>query len=203
MAEIKTVEALRRVMAEPNKLTRLKIRDRLDEQAKAFIACSPFLLLATASEDGSLDVSPKGDVPGFVLIEDDCTLVIPDRAGNNLAFGLTSILHNPNVALIFLRPATGETLRVRGRASLHDDADLCEKLSARGRPAQLAIRVAVTRAYFHCAKSVLRAGLWSPDAWPEPMKVSFGKIIAEATAGPPDMVQQIDTRVTDGYRTGL
>jgi PPOX class probable FMN-dependent enzyme len=203
MAEIRTADALRAIMGEPNRLTRMKIREVLDEQAQAFIARSPFLLLATASEDGSLEVSPKGDEPGFVRVEDDRTLLVPDRPGNNLAFGLMNIIANPEVALIFLTPGTGETLRVSGCATLHDDADLCEKLCARGKPAKLVMRVAVSRSYFHCARSVLRANLWSPDAWPEPMKVSFGKIIADATAGSADMAQQIDARVVEGYRTGL
>ncbi|MGD0193012.1 MAG: MSMEG_1061 family FMN-dependent PPOX-type flavoprotein [Rhizomicrobium sp.] len=203
MAEIKTVDALRAIMGEPNRLTRMKIRDVLDDQAQAFIAASPFLLLATSCADGSLEVSPKGDEPGFVSTENERSLLVPDRAGNNLAFGLTNILGNPQVALIFLSPGTGETLRVSGTATLHDDVSLCERLSARGRAAKLVIRVAVTRSYFHCARSVLRANLWAPDAWHEPMKVSFGRIIADATAGGAEMAEQIDARVSDGYRTGL
>jgi uncharacterized protein len=203
MAEIRSVEALRAMMGQPNRLTRMKIRDALDEQAKAFIARSPFLLLATTGEDGTLEVSPKGDEPGFVAIEDERTLLVPDRPGNNLAFGLTNIVQNPQIALIFLSPGTGETLRVSGRASLHDDVELCERLSARGRAATLVMRVAIARTYFHCARSVLRANLWNPENWPAPMKVSFGKIIADATAGDSTMADQIDSRVSEGYRTGL
>jgi|SRR5580704_13442819 PPOX class probable FMN-dependent enzyme len=203
MSEITSATALRAMIGEPNRLTRKKIRDRLDEQARAFIARSPFLLLATSNEDGSLEVSPKGDEPGFVAFEDDCTLLVPDRAGNNLAFGLMNILRNPNVALIFLSPGTGETLRVSGRASLHDDAEECRRLSARGQAAKLVIRIDVARTYFHCARSVLRANLWNPDRWPEPMKISFGRIIADATDGDSAMADQIDLRVSEGYRTGL
>ncbi len=148
-------------------------------------------------------MSPKGDVQGFVAIEDDRTLLVPDRAGNNLAFGLTNILANPHVGLIFLRPGTGETLRVSGRAILHDDADLRERLSARGQAAKLVLRVRVERCYFHCARSVLRAGLWQPENWPEPMTVSFGRIIAEATAAEASFADRIDSSVREGYRTGL
>jgi uncharacterized protein len=200
MAHITTVDELRAKLAEPNRLTKAKIRPALDAQARAFIAASPFLLLATTNADGSLEVSPKGDAPGFVAIEDERTLLIPDRAGNNLAFGLTNILRNPEVGLIFLCPRTGETLRVSGRASLHDDAPLCERLGARGAAAKLVIRIAITRVYFHCARAVLRAGLWQPDAWPEPVRVSFGRIIAEATAADAAVAEQIDSRVAEVYR---
>jgi uncharacterized protein len=200
MAQITTPEELRAKFAEPNRLTKAKIRDALDEQARTFVAASPFLLLATTNADGSLEVSPKGDAPGFVAIEDDRTLLIPDRAGNNLVFGLTNILRHPEIGLIFLCPRTGETLRVSGRATLHDDPPLCERLSARGAAAKIIIRVAVTRVYFHCARAVLRACLWRPEAWPEPMKISFGRIIAEATAADAALAEQIDTRVSEAYR---
>lgn len=203
MAQITDVAGLRTRLAEPNKVTMAKILPRLDEQAQAFIRSSPFLLLSTRNEDGSLDVSPKGDVKGFVEIENDRSLLLPDRAGNNLAFGLTNILGDPQVALIFLCPGTGETLRVSGTATIHDDADLCERLSARGAPAKLAVRIAVTRAYFHCARSVLRASLWTPEEWPTPLKISFGKIIADAIAADANTAKQIDGFVAEGYRTGL
>jgi len=203
MAQIVTIEQLRGKLAEPNPLTRAKLRTALDEQARDFIARAPFLLLATRNEDGTLEVSPKGDVPGFVHVEDERTLLLPDRAGNNLAFGLTNILREPQVGLIFLLPGTGETLRVSGTAAIHDDADLCERLSARGAPAKLVIRIAVTRTFFHCAKALLRSGLWMPDAWPEAMKVSFGRILAEARPDAGVTADQIDTRVREGYRTTL
>jgi hypothetical protein len=203
VAQITSIEELRQRMAEPNALTKSKIRDRLDAQARDFIARSPFLLLATQNEDGSLEVSPKGDAPGFVEIESDRSLLVPDRPGNNLAFGVSNVLHNAKVGVIFLAPATGETLRVSGTATLHDDAEVCERLSARGAPAKLFLRVAIQRAYFHCARAVLRAKLWNPEAWPEPMKVSFGRIIAEATAAAPELADRIDGFVAEGYRTGL
>lgn len=203
MARITNVEQLRAKLGDPNPLTRAKVRPSLDRQARDFIARSPFLLLSTRNEDGTLEVSPKGDVLGFVQVEDNRTLLLPDRAGNNLAFGLTNMLRDPQVGLIFLLPGTGETLRVSGTATIHDDADLCEKLSARGATAKLVIRIAVTRSYFHCARAVLRAGQWKPEAWPEPMKVSFGRILAEARPDAGVSAEQIDRQVAEGYRTGL
>jgi PPOX class probable FMN-dependent enzyme len=203
MGQISDVGALRKILPEPNDLTLAKIRDHLDEQSRAFIARSPFLLLSTCCEDGTLEVSPKGDRPGFVGVEDVRTVLLPDRAGNNIAIGLTNIIRNPNVGMIFLCPGTGETLRIAGRATMHDDSDMCERLATRGQPAKLVIRISVDRAYFHCARSLLRAQLWKPDSWPEPVRVSFGKIIAEVKNGDKKTADDIDAFVREGYRTGL
>ncbi len=199
MAQITSVEALRTHIPEPNGVTKLKVLDHLDEQARELIARSPFLLLSTVGADGGVEVSPKGDEIGFVHVEDEHTILIPDRNGNNLAFGLLNILANPNVGLIFLAPGTGETLRVSGRATLHDDDELRSRLSARGKPAKLVMRIGVTRAYFHCARSVLRAGLWEPEKWPSPMKVSFGRIFQKLLKTDAAMVPKIDADVNAAY----
>lgn len=203
MPPLQTLEQLRARIENPNPATEKKILDRLDPQAVDFIRASPFLLFATANADGMPDVSPKGDQPGFVQIEDDRTLLYPERDGNNLAFGLQNILANPQLSLIFMLPGTGETLRVNGTATLLDDPALLARLSARGKPAKLAARIAVKRAYFHCARSILRAGLWKPENWPEKRKISFGKIIAPRIGQGDAAAKQIDDFVEDGYRTGL
>lgn len=200
MAQITSVEQLRQLLPENTGPTKLKVRDHLDEQSIAFVRRSPFLLLSTVDAQGGVEVSPKGDEPGFVHVEDRNTLLLPDRPGNNLAFGHLNILANPNVGMIFLSPGTGETLRVSGSATLHDDADLREQLGARGKPAKLVMKVIVTRAYFHCARSVLRANLWKPEKWDaDPLKVSFGKIFAELMKMDPSAAPGIDQRVSAGY----
>jgi len=200
MAHISSVAALRERLPEPKGPTKLKVRDHLDAQAIAFVARSPFLLLSTVDADGGVEVSPKGDEPGFVQVADRTTLLVPDRAGNNLAFGHINVIGNPNVGLIFLLPGTGETLRVSGRAALYDDADLCERLAARGKPAKLVMKVEVVRAYFHCAKSILRANLWKPESWDaDPLKVSFGKLFAELMKMDESAAPDIDARVHAGY----
>jgi len=183
--------------------TAAKLLDHLDQQAIDFLKASPFLLLATANADGTLEVSPKGDEPGFVRVEDARTVLIPDRQGNNLAFGLSNMLRQPKIGAIALLPATGETLRFSGEAELLADPVLLEKLSARGRPAVLAIRVRITRAYFHCAKSLLRSGLWQPEKWPAARKISFGRIIAQRSGGDAALEQQIDQFVEQAYRGPL
>jgi PPOX class probable FMN-dependent enzyme len=200
---ITSEEQLRQILPPPKPTTKSKLLDHLDQQALGFLAVAPFLLLATSNQDGSLEVSPKGDEPGFVKVEDPRTVLIPDRAGNNLAFGLTNILHRPKIGVIALLPGTGETLRFSGEAEILDDKPLLEKLSGRGRPAVLALRVRIARAYFHCAKSLLRAGLWQPQQWPAPRKISFGRIIATQTGGGEALEQKIDQLVEQGYRGPL
>jgi PPOX class probable FMN-dependent enzyme len=200
MAHITSVAELRKRLPEANPMTKAKVRDHLDSQSIAFIGRSPFLLLSTVAEDGTVEVSPKGDEPGFVHVVDKNTLLFPDRAGNNLAFGHVNVIANPKVGMIFLAPGTGETLRVSGTATLHDDAELCERLSVRGKPAKLVMKVSVHRTYFHCARSVLRANLWKPEAWDaDPLKVSFGKVFREIGKVGDEMVSTIDARVHAGY----
>jgi hypothetical protein len=203
MARITSVAQLRTVLAEPRAATRAKLLDHLDEQAIAFIKDSPFLLFATADAEGRLEVSPKGDLPGFVEIEDARTLLIPDRTGNNLAFGLENIIATGRAGAIFLLPATGETLRVTGRAEIYDDADLLARLGTPERPAHLAIRLHIERAYFHCARSIARAKLWKPETWGKMRKISFGRIIAPRVGGDAAMADEIDARTETAYTTRL
>jgi PPOX class probable FMN-dependent enzyme len=200
MAQITSIEQLREIIPEPAGPTRLKVRDHLDAQSIAFIRRSPFLLLSTADENGCLEVSPKGDESGFVHVVDERTLLVPDRPGNNLAFGHLNVIANPNVGLIFLLPGTGETLRVSGRATLHDDDALREQLAARGKPAKLVMKIDVIRSYFHCARSVLRANLWKPEHWAaDPFRVSFGKIMAEVMKLEASVIPTIDANIEKVY----
>ena len=199
MAHITSVAQLRERLPEPTGPTKLKVRDHLDEQSVRFVARSPFLILSTVDASGAVEASPKGDAPGFVHVEGKNTLLVPDRDGNNLAFGHINILSNPNVGLIFFVPGTGETLRVSGRASLFDDKELCERLGARGKPAKFVVKVEVVRAYFHCARALLRANLWQPDRWASPMKVSFGKVFADVMNLDAGIAPTIDERVGRSY----
>ncbi len=200
---IRTVEQLRAVIGEPHPMTKLKVLKALDEAAIDYIGRSPFLVLATADRAGNQDASPKGDHPGFVGIEDEHTLLIPERKGNKLAFGYLNILENPQVGLIFMIPGTGETLRVNGAAELTKDPALCERLTARGAPAILAIRVHVHECFFHCAKAFIRSQLWKPEAWAAPYRISFGKMMAAKTGAGKDVAEQIDQMIARDYRDNL
>lgn len=203
MARISTKEELRRIIAEPRPATRVKILDALDEQSIDFLKRCPFALVGTTSADGTVEVSPKGDEPGFIRVEDPKTLLIPERVGNNLAFGLNNILDTGEIGIIALVPATGETLRISGTAEIHDDPDLVASLSSLGKPALLATRVRIKHCYFHCARSIVRAKLWDPKAWPAPGRISFGKIIAPRIGESDAVAEQIDANVEGAYTTRL
>lgn len=203
MGAITSIEQLRQVLPEPRKTTQAKILHTLDDQALAFIARAPFAALATVSPDGKVEVSPKGDGPGFIKVEDPRTLLLPERAGNNLAFGLQGIIANPHIGLMIIVPGTGETLRVSGTAEIRDDPELVASLSEPGKPALLATRIHVRHCFFHCARAFLRAGLWKPETWPERQKISFGKVIARQMQADEAMAEQIDAFVADGYENRL
>ena len=198
-----TPEQVRAIIGAELPAVRAKLFQTLDETALAFIERSPLLLLATTSADGKPDVSPKGDGPGFVAIEGDHTLLIPDRKGNKLIFGLQNILANPRVALLFLLPGTGETLRVHGTAELTADPKLLARLSERGQPAVLAIRVRVDACFFHCAKAFKRSRLWEPASWSAPLRVSFGKMLARKLGGGAELEGSIDQMIEDDYKNNL
>lgn len=200
---ITTLEELRAIIGAPRPTTPLKIGRELDEQAISFIQRSPFLLMATVDAQGTPQVSPKGDAAGFVTVHDPKTLFIPDRPGNRLIMGLQNLLTHPRLALLFLVPGSGETLRVEGSAEILAEREWLECLSARGRSALLALRVSVDRVFFHCAKALLRARLWEPGSWPDVMGISFGRIIAARTGGGPDAAAEIDQRVQASYCNDL
>jgi uncharacterized protein len=191
MAKIETIERLTELIPDPSAIAGAKVLDHLDDQALAFIVRSPFLIMATENE-GGIDLSPKGDDPGFVHVLDNKTLLVPERNGNQLKMGLRNILANGRIGLMFFRPATGDVLRLVGQAEMFDDAALCERLTSHGKPAILAIRVAIDRAFFHCPRAILRAQLWKPESWDAASPVKMGKIYAKALARP-EIEDYIDT----------
>jgi PPOX class probable FMN-dependent enzyme len=201
---IDSVEKLRAVVGEPGPGIELKVYDRMVPEAMEYIARSPFLVLSTADAEGRLDASPKGDDPGFVEIEDDQTLVIPDRPGNKLAYGLTNLVVNPHVGVLFMIPGTTETLRINGSARVRSDPELLERLAARGKPAVLAIRVTVEQCFFHCSKAFLRSQLWKSDTWPERQKISFGQMFARRIESEDAaLASTIDSMVEEDYQKNL
>jgi PPOX class probable FMN-dependent enzyme len=200
MAVVTTLDRLREIVPQPAPAAFAKIRDGLCDQGVEFVTRCPFLVLATIGSWG-VEVSPKGDQPGFVQIEDRRTLLVPERKGNQFALGLGNIIADPRVGLMLIRPATDEVLRISGRATLDDDAELCAKLGAQGRPATLIIRVRIDRAAFHCVRSARRAGLWDPATWDAPSRISFGRIYAEALQKPE--VRELFDNLTDKSNSSL
>jgi len=200
---IETAEQLREVIGEPSGGIELKIFDHVDSFARAFIERSPLILLATGGSDGQLDVSPKGDAAGFVVVDDSKTLLIPDRPGNKLIYGFQNILENPRVGIIFVIPSVKETLRINGRAELIRDPEVLQRLSARGKPAILATRVTVEESFFHCGKAFVRSKLWKPETWPKGVKANIGKQIAAKVKADDQLAESIDGAIEADYETGL
>ncbi|WP_029004340.1 pyridoxamine 5'-phosphate oxidase family protein [Azorhizobium doebereinerae] len=163
MSRIETLDQLRTHYKPVSSRAAQKVLARLDRHCMSFIGLSPFVMLATSSAAGALDVTPRGDHPGFVGIEDDTTLLLPDRPGNNRLDSLSNILEHPGVGLIFLIPGVDETLRVNGTAEIRVDADLRARFAVGGKLPTSVLRITVREAYLHCAKAFMRSGLWNPD----------------------------------------
>ena len=201
--QITTIEVLRAKIGSPHPSTETKKYTALNEEALEFINASPFLVMTTSSSANNLDASPKGDQPGFVIAEDNKTLLIPDRPGNKLADGHLNILDNPTIGLIFFVPNTRETLRINGSAELIDDADVLDRLAARGRPALLATRVKIEECFFHCGKALIRSKLWQPESWPEKGNVSFGKMFVKRSDADPKIAALVDAEIEKDYQENL
>jgi len=154
---------LRAIIGSPPELTLAKIADRLNELTRQFIERSPLMCVATASADGGMDVSPRGDPAGFVRILDERTLLIPERPGNRIADTLTNLLSDPRIALLFIIPGLGDTFRVNGRATITDDFDLLAPSALRGKVPCLGILVSIEQAYTQCSKAFIRSDFWNSE----------------------------------------
>lgn len=161
-----TPEKLREIYGEASPHAAAKTISHFDKHCRRFIEHATFLVLAT-SDGTNLDVSPKGDPAGFVKVETDTTLLIPDRPGNNRIDGLLNIMAHPKVAIVFMIPSVNETLRVNGTAEISDDPALCDQFQVNGRSPKTVLRVTAEQIFTHCGKAPMRAGLWRPDTWPE------------------------------------
>ena len=200
---IESKERLREIVGEPMAGPANKTLHAIDEMCAGFIAHSPFLLIATANASGWMDVSPKGDPPGFVRVLDENTLVIPDRPGNHRADTFTNLLQNDRVGLIFLVPGRQDTLRVSGRARIVRDETLANQMAVRGKAPALLVVVDVEEAFFHCAKCIIRSNLWEAGAWPD---VADMASFAEAMAVHSKLgltPEQYAERLVVNYRDGL
>ena len=194
---------LRALVGEPSERAVKKEIQTLDVYARAFIANAPFLLLATSGADGRCDVSPKGDAPGFVHVLDDRHLAIPDRPGNRRADGMSNLVQNGHVGLIFLIPGREDTLRVNGRAWIVRDGDLLDRMAVNGKLPQLAIGVEVEECFSHCPKAFKRSKLWQANEWPSADVVaSFAQMLFDRTklGGSVDELQR---DLEERYRTQL
>jgi PPOX class probable FMN-dependent enzyme len=175
--------ALRELYGQPSEGAIFKEIDYIHPNYRAMIQASPFVVIATSGPEG-LDVSPRGDPAGFVVVEDEKTLLIPDRRGNNRADTLNNLIDDPRIALLFLIPGVGETLRVNGRAEISVDPALLERFPAQGKLPRSVIVVHAERVYFQCPKALVRSDLWNPDKHVERRSLpTTGTILADITRG--------------------
>jgi PPOX class probable FMN-dependent enzyme len=163
--EVTSVEDLRAIVGHPLHATANKVKDRLSEAQQDWLSHSPLGFVATTDADGRVDVSPKGDPPGFVHVIDATTIAIPERPGNKRVDGYLNVLQRPYVGTVFLIPGRGDTLRINGSARILADADYFDALIVDGKRPILALEIAVEEVFFHCAKAFLRSDAWKPETW--------------------------------------
>jgi hypothetical protein len=160
---VEDIGEIREIYGYPQERTVKKQLPKLEKHSRAFIALSPFIVMATCDAEGRCDASPKGDGPGFVHVIDDETLLIPDRLGNNRVDSIGNILQHPRVGLIFFVPGIRETLRVNGRAQITTDPALLGPTMVNGKMPRSGILVTADEVYFHCGKALIRSDLWNPE----------------------------------------
>src|SRR5438445_485300 len=159
---VTTLAELEAMYAKPLETPLLKELDHIGPHYRALIESSPFVALATAGPEG-LDCSPRGDAAGFVRVVDEKTLLIPDRRGNNRIDSLRNLVRDPRLALLFLIPGVGETMRVIGRAAISTDPDLAASFAVNGKVPTCVLVVTVERVYYQCTKAIIRSKLWDPS----------------------------------------
>ena len=196
---ITSIDQLRSIVAPPRPAQMTKVMTALDEHARRWIERCPFVVVSSVDANGRMDLSPKGDAPGFVRIVDDRTVAVPDRPGNRRLDTMVNVLERPQVGLMFVVPGRGEVLRVSGSCQIVTDPDLLDTMKAGDRAPVLALVVTIDEAMFHCGKSVIRSKLWSPEQWPDVDglasyaqclidQVGFGK------TGSDETLEQMETR---------
>jgi hypothetical protein len=179
MSIIATVEQLEAIYGQPNEASTVKVSSKITPQYRALIDKSPFVTLATCGPEG-LDCSPRGDVSGFVRVHDEKTLMMPDRRGNNRVDSLRNIVRDPRVALLFLIPGSGSTLRVNGRAQISVHPGLLASFNVDGKAPRTVIIMTVDEIYFQCARAIVRSDLWNPDKQVDPKTLPTpGQILAD------------------------
>jgi PPOX class probable FMN-dependent enzyme len=179
---ITSVEQLEALYGEPPEASLVKEMDHVTAEYRTLIELSPFAVLATAGPEG-LDNSPRGDKPGFVRVHDERTLLLPDRRGNNRADSLKNIIRDPRMALLFLIPGSGTTLRVNGRAHLSIEPDLLASFAIEDKAPRAVIVIEIDSVYFQCARAIVRSDLWNPASHvPATQVPTSGQILAAVTA---------------------
>jgi hypothetical protein len=197
---IVTQQRLRELTRQPSSRAKDKVIDRIDAICRRFIAASPFLMIASRGSDGRLDISPKGDPAGFVAVLDDKTLAIPDRPGNHRFDTFANVIECADVALIFIIPGHGDTLRISGKARIVRDAALQGRLAAHGKDPGFVLIVTVEEVFMHCAKCMLRSRIWDPAGWPDCSDVPSLAEAIVAHAKSAETVDEVQAFITEHDR---
>ena len=193
---------LREHYPQPMERSRLKVLRKLDQHCRKFIELSPFLCLGTAGENG-MDVSPRGDRPGFVHVLDDTTLAVPDWPGNNRLDSLNNIVSNPEVGMLFFVPGMDETLRLNGTARITTDPDLLARWEVNGKQPKSVLVISVSEAFLHCGKALIRSRLWHDDYRIDRGELpSYGRMLKDQI-DIRDSAEEIEASVAEGYRNRL
>jgi PPOX class probable FMN-dependent enzyme len=200
--EVTSEAELRALLGPPGERAITKERTALAETDRQWLAASPFCLIATSGPDGSCDVSPKGDPPGFTKVLTDTVIAIPDRYGNRRADGFRNILANPHVGLIYLVPGRRETLRINGRARIIRDAPFSGDMIVKGHRPALVLLVDIEQIFFHCMKAFMRARLWEPQTWRPGLLPSHARLVksVQPTAEP---LAELERHYGEAYAKGL
>ena len=200
---IEDIGEIREIYGHPMERVIKKELPRLEKHSRAFIALSPFLVIASADPEGRVDASPKGDAPGFVHVLDDERLLIPDRLGNNRIDTIGNLLSHPGVGLIFFVPGLRETLRVNGKARITTDPALLEPCAVQGKLPRSGILVTAEEVYFHCGKALIRSDLWNPEKMRKHSDFPpLGRIISEQI-GDGRPLEEAVRATEESYRTRL
>lgn len=200
---VTTEAGLRELYREPAPATRSKVIPELDDTARAFIAHSPFMLLATADTDGNCDVSPRGGPPGFCRALDERRLVIPDLNGNNLIDSISNVAAGGHAGLLFVVPGRDETLRVNGRAWVTVDDAILDSFTDQLRRPRSAIGIEVAQVYVHCAKAFRRGRVWEPEAWAELEAAPTGAVMLTCQMNLDRTAEEMAAWLEKGYEAGL
>lgn len=192
---------LRELIGYPAERVRRKVLGRMDEHVRAFLARSPFCVMATSDADGDCDATPRGDEPGFALVLDDTTLVLPERPGNKLADSLRNLLTNPHVGLVFAVPGVVHTLRINGTVKIVAGGEFFDRLAAFGKRPLCAIVVDVRECYFHCGKAMVRSQLWDSETWLDRDALpSLGRVLRDQLDLDDETAAGVDHRSSKSYR---
>jgi len=202
MPAIQSIEQLRGLYAQPTERVLKKQLAHIDPHCRSFIALSPYVVLCTSDAEGNLDASPRGGEPGFCKVAEDRTLLLPDRPGNNRLDSFQNIIGTGRIGLLFFVPGVDEMLRINGTAELRTDEALTAQCVERGKPAKVVVSVKVREAYLHCAKAIMRSGLWKPESQvPRRVLPSLGEMIRDQTGG--ETTAETQEQMVERYKAQL